>query len=282
MTTIAVFGAGGKMGTRICGRLGEDPGLDLLLVESSTDARARMAAEGRACVEREEAVERADVVVLAVPDWVIGPLAEELVPVIRPGTLVITLDPAAAFAGRLPERADIAYFVCHPAHPPLFLEEVELEALQDYFGSGHARQSVVNALVQGDEDDYLLGERLSEQMWGPILRSHRVTLQQMAILEPALSETTVGTCLAMMQSGLERAIAMGVPEDAARDFFLGHVRTIAAVIFGHVPFPLSDAAQQAIREGTDVIVQPGWLDRVFSDEAIQASVERITAPEVTR
>jgi hypothetical protein len=241
-----------------------------------------MTAEGRACVEPTDAAERADVVVLAVPDWVIGPLAGELMPHVRAGALVMTLDPAAAFGGRLPERPDIAYFVCHPAHPPLFHEETELEAIHDYFGSGLARQSIVNALVQGTEEDYDLGERLSKRMWGPILRSHRVTVEQMVILEPALSETTVGTCLAVMEAGLERAIAMGVPEEAARDFFLGHIRAIGAVIFGRVPFPLSDGAQQAIREGTEVIVQPDWIDRVFSNEAIRASVERITNPGVGR
>ncbi|HUP31752.1 MAG TPA: phosphogluconate dehydrogenase C-terminal domain-containing protein [Gaiellaceae bacterium] len=88
-----------------------------------------------------------------------------------------------------------------PSGPsPLFLEETDPAALRDYFGSGLARQSVVNALVQGDEDDYALGERLSQVMWGPILRSHRITLEQMAVLEPALSETTVGTCIALMKT----------------------------------------------------------------------------------
>lgn len=281
MTTIAVYGAGGKMGTRIADRLRDDGELELLLVEADPGARARIEERGLACTSRDDAAARADVVVLAVPDWVIGALAAELVPRLRSGALLMTLDPAAAYAGHLPEREDVAYFVCHPAHPPLFLDETDPEAIRDYFGSGRARQSVVNALIQGDEDDFVLGERLSRRMWGPILRSHRITLEQMAILEPALSETTVGTCLAVMKDGLDHVVAMGVPEEAARDFILGHIRVIAAVVFGEVPFPLSDGALQAIREGTEVIVQPDWKEQVFDLGAVRRSVERIAAPKGT-
>jgi D-apionate oxidoisomerase len=276
---VAVFGAGGKMGTRIADRLRDDRELELLLVEADPGARTRIEERGLDCTSQEDAAGRADVVVLAVPDWVIGPLAAEVVPQLRAGALLMTLDPAAAYAGHLPERADVAYFVCHPAHPPLFLDETDPEAISDYFGSGRARQSVVNALIQGGEEDYALGERLSRRMWGPILRSHRITLEQMAILEPALSETTVGTCLAVMKEGLDHVVGMGVPEEAARDFILGHVRVIAAVVFGEVPFPLSDGALQAIREGTEVIVRPDWKEQVFDPAAVRRSVERIAAPK---
>jgi D-apionate oxidoisomerase len=279
MITVAVFGAGGKMGTRIGDRLRDDGQVDLLLVEADPAAQARIEERGLSCTSQDEAAERADAVVLAVPDWVIGPLAAEIVPRLRAGALLMTLDPAAAYAGHLPEREDVAYFVCHPAHPPLFLDETDPEAIRDYFGSGRARQSVVNALIQGSEDDYALGERLSKRMWGPILRSHRITLEQMAILEPALSETTVGTCISVMKEALDHVVEMGVPEEAARDFILGHIRVIAAVIFGEVPFPLSDGALQAIREGSEVIVQPDWKEEVFDLEAVRRSVERIAAPK---
>lgn len=277
MTTVAVFGAGGKMGTRIGDRLRDDPEVELLLVESHPEARARVEERSLTCTTQEDATERADVVVLAVPDWVIGPLAAEIVPGLRSGALVITLDPAAPYAGHLPEREDVAYFACHPAHPPLFLDETDAEAIRDYFGSGKAKQSVVNALIQGSEEDYALGERLSRRMWGPILRSHRITLEQMAILEPALSETTIGTCITLMREALDHVVELGVPEEAARDFALGHIRVILAVVFDEVPFPLSDGALQAIREGMEVIAKPDWKEQVFDPEAVRRSVERITA-----
>lgn len=278
MTTVAVFGAGGKMGTRIGDRLRDDPEVELLLVEADPAAQARIEERGLACTTQDEAADRADVAVLAVPDWVIGPLAAEVVPRLRSGAMVMTLDPAAPYAGHLPERDDVAYFATHPAHPPLFLDETDPEAIRDYFGSGVARQAIVNALIQGSEADYELGERLAKRMWGPILRSHRITLEQMAILEPALSETTVGTCIAVMKEALDHVVELGVPEEAARDFVLGHIRVIAAVAFGEVPFPLSDGALQAIREGTEVIVKPDWKEQVFDLDAVRRSVERIAAP----
>jgi D-apionate oxidoisomerase len=275
MLTVAVFGAGGKMGTRVTERLRTDPELELALVEADPAARARAEERGQACVSAAEAADVADVTVLAVPDWVIGPVAAEIVPRLRPGALVVTLDPAAAYAGRLPEREDVAYFVTHPTHPPLFEEEADAEALKDYFGSGVARQSIVNALVQGSEEDYALGERLARAMWGPILRSHRVSLEQLAILEPALSETVVGTALTLIREALDEAVALGVPEDAARDFVLGHIRVEAAVIFGEVPFPLSDGAMMAIEDGKRDLLQPDWR-KVFELDNVKASVDRIT------
>jgi hypothetical protein len=62
----------------------------------------------------------ADVVILAVPDCVLGKVAHEIVPQVRPGTMIFTLDPAAAHAGELPARPDISYFVSHPCHPSVF------------------------------------------------------------------------------------------------------------------------------------------------------------------
>jgi hypothetical protein len=275
MLTVAVFGAGGKMGMRVAERLGSDAELELALVESDPTARTRVEEGGRKCTSAAEAADAADVAVLAVPDWAIGPVAAEIVPRLRPGALLVTLDPAAAYAGHLPERADVAYFVTHPTHPPLFEEEPDAEALRDYFGSGVARQSIVNALVQGSEEDYALGERLARTMWGPILRSHRVTLEQLAILEPALSETVVGTALTLIREALDEAVALGVPADAARDFVLGHIRVEAAVIFGMVPFPLSDGAMMAIEDGKQALLQPDWR-KVFELDNVKASVDRIT------
>ena len=40
---------------------------------------------------------------------------------------------------------------------------------------------------------YAIGEQLTQTIWSPILRIHRLTLEQMAILEPALSETLTAT-----------------------------------------------------------------------------------------
>jgi D-apionate oxidoisomerase len=277
MKTIALFGAAGKIGTRLVERFQGANELALLVVESD-DRRVDLQARGLESTDAAEAVSVADVVVLAVPDRTIGPVAEQIVPLMRPGTMVIVLDPAAPFANRLPMRSDIAYFACHPAHPPIFPEDFSREAIEDHFGAGHARQSIVCALIQGDEDDYETGESLAELMWGPVLRSHRVTLEQMAILEPALSESVIGTCLATIRDAVQHAVSLGVPEAAARDFALGHLRVELAVLFEIVPFTMSDAAWQAIEEARGILLQPDWR-RIFDADELRASVERLTMPE---
>jgi ketol-acid reductoisomerase len=133
MTTIALFGAGGKMGVRLATNLMEGPD-EVLHVEVSPEGQARLEAEtGLKCVPQEDALARADVVILAVPDRLIGKVLSGFVADLKPGTAVIMLDAAAPHAGTLPERADITYFVAHPCHPPLFNDETDLDAEEGLF-----------------------------------------------------------------------------------------------------------------------------------------------------
>ena len=139
MRTIALFGAAGKVGTRISSRMKEDPSYQMLYVEVGEAGQARLRERGLALTDQAEAEMLADVVILAVPDVVLGRVAYGVVPNLRPGTLVICLDPAAPFGGELPERADIAYFVTHPCHPPIVNDETDLEAKYDFYGGIKAR-----------------------------------------------------------------------------------------------------------------------------------------------
>ena len=75
---------------------------------------------------------------------------------------------------------------------------------------------------------------------------------------------------------MDEAIEGGVPPEAARDFLLGHLRVELAIIFGLLPFPLSDSALQAIDEARSAIFQPDWKERVFDPIAIRVSTDRIT------
>jgi len=274
MTTIALIGAAGAMGTRVSNALRDDPEYRILHVESGAAGEEKLRARGLAPVSREEAAPQADVALLAVPDHLIGPVAHEIVPLLRGGALVICLDPAAPYAGRLPQREDVAYFVTHPAHPPVFNDETDPEARRDYFGSGKAKQAIVSALMQGPEEAYALGERISRRVFGPILRSHRVTVEQMAILEPALSETVAATCITIIREAMDEAVRRGVPEEAARDFLLGHVNIPLAIVFGEIDWQFSAGARMAIEEGKKRIFQPDWK-KVFEPEELRASVERI-------
>ncbi len=157
-TTIAVFGAGGNMGTRVTNALKDEPGYRMLNVEKSEQGRTRLRERGLEVSEQEDALREADVVILAVPDALIGEVATDIVPDLKSGAMLICLDPAAPYAGRLPEREDVSYFVTHPAHPPVYNDETDPEARRDFFGSGKAKQAIVNALMQGPEEDYARGE----------------------------------------------------------------------------------------------------------------------------
>jgi hypothetical protein len=275
-TTIALLGAGGKMGCRLTDNLKDHPDYEMLYLEVSETGRARMAEKGVCPTPQEEALPRAQVVILAVPDALIGTISAAIVPQLQPGTMVMGLDPAAGYAGVFPEREDITYFAAHPCHPPLFMEERTHEAQTDWFGGYHARQSVVCALIQGPEAHYALGERIAAAMYAPILRMHRITVEQMAILEPGVVETTCATLVSGMKAALDECVRMGVPAEAAWDFVMGHIRIELAIVFGYAGFPFSDGAKLAIEQAHAKIFQPDWKRNVLSLDAIREQVRAIT------
>jgi hypothetical protein len=275
MTEIALFGAGGKMGLRL-GRNLRHSRFGVRHVEVSAGGRANVEKElGLGCVSPEEALVGADVVILAVPDNAIGKVAAGLAPQLKPGTMVIVLDAAAPFAGHLPDRADLIYFVTHPCHPPIFNDETDMAAKKDYFGGIAAKQHIVNALMQGPESAYALGDEIARTIWAPVMRSHRVTLGQMALLEPGLSETVCATLLETMREAMDDVVRRGVPYEAARDFLLGHMNVLASAIFKERDGVFSDACNKAIEFGKPVLMKPDWK-KVFEPEEIAASIRRIT------
>lgn len=275
MVAIALFGAGGKMGARLSRNL-QASDFDVRHVEPGEAGRARLKNElGIDCVGQAVALDEVDVVVLAVPDTHVGQVAHEISPWLRPGTMIMALDAAAPFAGHLPDRPDLTYFVTHPCHPPIFNDETDPAARDDRFGGLHARQSIVNAMMQGPEEHYRLGEAIAKVIWAPILRSHRVTVDQMALLEPGLSETVCASLLDVMREAMDEVVARGVPEEAARDFLLGHMNILGAVIFKHVPGAFSDACNKAIAFGKPALMRDDWK-RVFDREELTESIRRIT------
>ncbi|UUZ72349.1 NAD(P)-binding domain-containing protein [Polaromonas sp. P1(28)-8] len=274
-TTIALFGAGGKMGVRLARNL---QGSDYRVrhVEVGAVGRQRLKDElGVDCVSVEAALDGAGVVILAVPDTLIGKVAAEISPKLQPGTMVITLDAAAPFAGHLPDRPDLVYFVAHPCHPPIFNDESTSEARRDFFGGAHAKQSIVSALMQGTDADFELGEAVAKVIYQPILRSYRLTVEQMALLEPGLSETVCATLLDVMREAMDEVVARGVPKDAARDFLLGHMTILGAVIFKEIPGQFSDACNKAIAFGKPRLMRDDWK-KVFDHDEIADSIRRIT------
>ena len=275
MTKIAVFGAGGKMGVR-CSRNLTETDFDVAHVEILPAGQARLKeAIGVDCVSAEDALKGADVVLLAVPDTAIRAVAAAIIDKVESGAMVICLDAAGPFAGHLPERADVTYFVTHPCHPPIFNDEDTEAGRNDHFGGIAAKQGIVNALMQGPEEHYDLGEKVGKAIYAPVVRSHRVTVEQMALLEPGLSETVVASLLDVMKEAMDEVVSRGVPEEAARDFLLGHMNILAAVTFGHVNGVFSDACNLAIKFGKPVLMRDDWK-RVFEPDEIAASIQRIT------
>jgi hypothetical protein len=274
-TTIALMGAGGKMGCRITRNVKDHPDYKVHYVEISHQGKANLAELGVSTTPQAEALAQADVILLAVPDALIGRICDTIVPELKSGTMVIGLDPAAGYAGVLPPRDDITYFIAHPCHPPLFNDETDPEAMTDWFGGIKAKQSVVCALHQGPEADYAKGEAIAKAIYAPILRAHRVTTEQMAILEPALVETLAATCISIMREGLDEVVSMGVPKEAAWDFMMGHIRIEFAILFDEAGVPFSDGAKLAIQQARPQIFRDDWK-QVLSLANLQRSVKNIT------
>jgi len=274
MIHLTLLGAGGKMGCRITDHLKSHPDYTMHYVESGERGLINLTQRGLSPTPREQALCLADAVILALPDRVLGKVAQDVVPQLRPGTLVITLDPAAAYAGELPPRPDISYFVSHPCHPSVF-DHFQTEAeINDFFGGTHARQAIVCALMQGPEEHYALGEKIARDFYAPVTRSHRMTVEQMAILEPTMAETCGIALLIELREVMEEAIRRGVPREAAEDFMYGHIKVVLGIVFGRVGFPLSDGAKLIAGYGGKRLFQPDWK-KLFDSKSVREQVETI-------
>ena len=91
--TIAVIGAGGKMGMRVSNNLVKTD-YTVYYSEVSPAGQERVTATGRVLTDTPDAVKHADVVVLAVPDLALKAVSADVVPQMKSGAIVLTLDPA--------------------------------------------------------------------------------------------------------------------------------------------------------------------------------------------
>jgi D-apionate oxidoisomerase len=277
MQTIALIGAGGKMGMRLTRNLMGEP-YQVRHVEISDAGRQALRGLGVEPVAMADALSGATVVILAVPDNRIGQISHQIAGHLAPGTLVMILDAAAAYARVLPARDDLSYFVTHPCHPPVIHTESDPEAALDFFGGIKAQQHIVCALMQGPEEAYAVGEEVARVIYKPVMNAHRCTVEHLAILEPVLSETVGATCMMIIREATDEAIRLGVPREAAVDFILGHLKVeigIAFEMFEGAKF--SDGALKAIENAKRDIFQPDWK-KVFEPEAVAKSIADITTP----
>ena len=281
MTKVALLGAGGKMGVRLATNLRGSP-YEVLHVEVSEEGRRRLKdATGFDCVDRDAALRDADVVLMAVPDALIGKIAKTFIADVKPGCAIIMLDAAAPHAGELPERADVTYFVTHPCHPSIFRYEPTREAQKDYFGGVKAEQAIVCALMQGPDAHYALCEDIARTIYKPVTRSHRITVDQMALLEPGLSETVGATLVTALRQATDRAVEKGVPREAAMDFMLGHLGIEMGLLFEDHPGRFSDGAILAIEKAMPRIFRDDWLGVLEPDEIMQSVKDICNPPKVS-
>ena len=282
MTRIALMGAGGKMGVRLANNLKESR-FDVDHIEISEEGRARLKAEvGVDAVAQETAVSNADVILLAVPDRLIGPITHDIIDSVKPGTALIVLDAAAPYAGEMPTRNDVSYFCTHPCHPTLFPFTPNVDEQKDFFGGITSPQAIVCALIQGPEEHYTLCEEIARVIYGPVTRAHRCELEHIAILEPAMSETVGATLSLALREATDEAIRRGVPKDAAMDFMLGHLKIELGIAFGAFPEgKFSDGALYAIEQAKPLIFKDNWLENIFNPTAVKQSVVEICNPDKT-
>jgi D-apionate oxidoisomerase len=258
-TSIAILGSGGKMGFRITKKL-VDAGYDVRAIEIGDVGKKRLEDVGIEAVTADEGVHGAKVVIFALPDNVIGTVVRDLLPKFKAGTMLLVLDAAAPYADDLPKnRPDLTYFVGHPCHPPLYATNTQGAERLDYHG-GVAPQSIVCALMQGPEEHYALGAEICEAMWSPIIKTHRVTVEQLAILEPGLSEMVAMAFVDTMVEAVDECAKQGVPRDAAFDFLIGHLNVEIAMWFGFSPKVPSDAALRLMRFAKSKVVHPDWKE----------------------
>ena len=278
MKQVAILGAGGNMGRRITKALLHDGDYQVRHIEPGERGRKLLAEIGVTVTDLETGLAGADVVVFAVPDLIVRTVAADIVPMLDPGTSILFLDPAAIAAERIPRREDVNCYVTHPTHPPLYslLAEHDAAARTDYWGGGLARQSIVFAVAWGDEAALAADvETLAMTMFAPVIRSHRITVEQMAMLEPALSETLTNGCVSLIREGMQRVIESGVPAEATQDFLMGHLQIGIAIIFGQLDWKLSEGAAMALRQAKGALFRDDW-DQIFERDAILASVRQIT------
>ncbi len=272
--SVAVFGAGGKMGFRVAKKL-FDAGYDLRAIEIGEEGKKRLTDGGIEPMGVDAGLDGASVVVLALPDNIIGKVAADIEPKLPAGTMLLILDAAAPYADVLPKnRPDLTYFVGHPCHPPLYNDETEWDARRDYHG-GVAKQAIVCALMQGPEEHYAVGVEICEAMWSPITATHRVTTEQLAILEPGLSEMLAMCMIDVMCEAVDECEKQyGIPRQAAHDFLIGHLNVEIAMWFGYSPKVPSDAALRLLKFGKSKIMQENWRE-ALSPKVVREAAELI-------
>ena len=266
LKTITVLGAGGKMGMRISANF-QNSDYQVFYCENSPRAQEQVAAQGREISDADTVVPHSDVVILAVPDIALGAVSTAIVPKMKAGAVLLTLDPAAAYANLISQRDDIKYAVAHPCHPSVFLERYTKEEHADAFGGIAAIQHVAASYEQGSDADRTELAKVVSVMYGPVEQVHWVSVKQLAYLEPTLVETVACMVGSFMKEALDETVkSCGVPEEAAKAMLYGHIQIALAVAF-RSSNPFSDACMIAMEYGREKIIKEDWK-QIFEEKEL--------------
>ena len=128
------------------------------------------------------------------------------------------------------------------------------------FGSLGARREMLVA--------FLAEPALLMVLFTPALISQSTSLNTMV-------ETLAQTCMEVVREGYDKIVELGVPENAARDFVLGHLRIQIAVLFKEVNGSFSDAAYKISKRAKPILFKENWK-RIFEMDDIKEQVKDIT------
>lgn len=276
-TTIALLGAAGKMGSRCRDKLLKED-YELLLCEKDEGVKI-LEEKGLKATPAEEAAPVADVVILAVPDVALSKIAKSITPMLKSGATLMVLDASVAYAGGIPMRDDVIYVVAHPCHVSPYRVQKTPEAQKDLFG-GVAVQDILIGLIQGKEENLEKAKEVCCAMWGPVDKCYRVTLEQMAMLEPMLAEVLGAAAVSIIKEAVDTAVnEYGVPREAAESFLVGHTAIELAIVFGLTDAAFSDACKVAIDLGKKWFFKPEWKKLLFKREKILKAIDYQLHPE---
>ena len=104
-TKIVLIGAGGKMGLRLTHNLINSV-YEVFYIEVNPQGIEKLIDKGITVSEAAAVIPTADAVIFAVPDVALGGVTETYIPKMKKGALLVTLDPAAALAGKLFDRVE--------------------------------------------------------------------------------------------------------------------------------------------------------------------------------
>ncbi|GAA0227948.1 pyrroline-5-carboxylate reductase [Saccharothrix mutabilis subsp. mutabilis] len=202
MTTIAVLGAG-KIGEALLSGLlrgGRAPE-ELVFTEKHPDRAAALTEEyGVEGLDVTEAARRADVLVVAVKPQDIEPLLDELAPVLKPGTLVVSLCaglPTSLFERRLPEGTPVVRVM--PNTPMLVGEAMSAISAGRYAAAEHL------ALV--------------EELLATVGKVARVPESQQDAVT-ALSGSGPAYFFFLVEAMIDAGILLGIPRDLATQLII--------------------------------------------------------------